>query len=443
MYYTIRKENKMERYALQNLLKWKENPSKKPLVIQGARQVGKTWLLKEFGKNYYQKVVYVNFDNNEKMDNLFSGDMDIEHIISGLEVYSQIKIIPNDTLIIFDEIQENPNALNSLKYFYENAPEYQIVSAGSLLGVALTHQGKSFPVGKVEFMDLYPMSFCEFLTAIGEEKLCELLRKLDFNLIKVFKSKYEELLKKYLYIGGMPEVVKNYVENKDFIKVRELQKQLLKAYEEDFGKHIAKKDTPKVQMIWDSIPSQLAKRNPKFIYRLLKEGARAKEFEDALIWLKKTGLVYQVNKLTKPDLPIFSYEDRSSFKLYMLDTGLFCAKSLLDVETLLDGSRIFEEFRASLTEQYVLQELKTLPEMPITYWEGKNSEVDFVIQHKNGVVPVEVKATTNLKAKSLKAYCDKYTPEKAVRTSLSDYKKTDHLFDIPLYCIENVNTILE
>ena len=433
----------MERYGLQTLIKWKEKRNRKPLIVQGVRQVGKTWLLKEFGKKYYKNVVYVNFDNNTRMDNLFAGDMDIPHIIEGLEIYASTKITPDDTLLIFDEIQENPNALNSLKYFYENAPEYHIASAGSLLGVALTHQGKSFPVGKVEFMDLYPMSFCEFLTAIGEEKLCDLIRKLDFSLIKAFRSQYEDLLKKYLYIGGMPEIVKNYVENKDFIQVRELQKQLLKAYEEDFGKHIDKTDTPKVQMIWDSIPSQLSKPNPKFVYGLLKEGARTKEFENALLWLKKTGLIYQISKLTKPDLPVFSYEDRSSFKVYMVDTGLFCAKSLLDVGTLLEGSQIFEEFRGSLTEQYVLQELKTLPDMPITYWEGKNAELDFVIQNKNNVIPIEVKATINLKAKSLKTYCYKYNPKQAVRTSLADYKKTDILFDIPLYCIESIKTILE
>ena len=432
----------MERYSLQALEKWKNKAGRKPLIIQGARQVGKTWLLKEFGCRYYEKTAYVNFDNNENMQILFSKGMEISQLLQGLELETETKITPNDTLIIFDEIQENPNTLNSLKYFYENAPEYHIVAAGSLLGVALTHQGKSFPVGKVEFMDLYPMSFYEFLDALGEDKLCSVLKQQNFALIETFKTKYEDLLKTYFYVGGMPEAVKNFAEHRDFQEVRELQNFLLKSYEQDFSKHIEKKDTPKVQMIWDSIPSQLAKPNPKFVYGMLKEGARAKEFENALIWLKKTGLVYQINKLKKPGLPIYAYEDRSSFKLYMLDTGLFCAKSLLDAKTLLAGSQIFEEFKGSLTEQYVLQELKTLSDMPITYWEGANSEVDFVVQRGSDVIPVEVKATTNLKAKSLKVYCEKYQPAQAVRTSLADFKKTENLTDMPLYIIENFDKII-
>lgn len=433
----------MERYLLQNLLKWKKKNNKKPLIIQGARQVGKTWLLKEFGQKYYPKTAYVNFDNNENMSILFSKGMSIPNLIQGLELETGVKITADDTLIIFDEIQENPNALNSLKYFYENAPEYNIVAAGSLLGVALTHQGKSFPVGKVEFMDMFPMSFYEFLDALGENQLCTLLKQQNFTLIEAFKNKCEDLLKTYFYVGGMPEVVKAFAEHKDFQEVREIQNFLLKSYEQDFSKHIEKKDTPKVQMIWDSIPSQLAKSNPKFVYGLLKEGARAKDFENALIWLKKTGLIYQINKLQKPGLPIYSYEDRSSFKVYMLDTGLFCAKSLLDAKTLLAGSQIFEEFKGSMTEQYVLQEFKIRSDMPITYWEGTNSEVDFVIQRNNEIIPVEVKASTNLKAKSLKAYCDKYKPAHAVRTSLADFKKTGNLTDIPLYLFENLDDILE
>lgn len=433
----------MERIALSKLIKWKNKPNRKPLVIQGARQVGKTWLMKEFGKTQYQKIAYINFENNERMIRLFSDDIDIERIITGLEIETDIKITPDDTLIIFDEIQENPNALNALKYFYENAPQYQIVSAGSLLGVALTHQGKSFPVGKVDFMNLYPMTFCEFLDALGEDKLCETIQSHDFQLISIFKDKYINWLKTYIYVGGMPEVVASFAQNKDFKEVRELQNNLLKSYVNDFSKHISSVSIPKVNMIWQSIPTQLAKENPKFIYGQLKTGARAKEFEDALNWLVKCGLVYQVNKITKPGMPIYSYEDVSSFKLYLLDTGLLCAMSLLDAKALLDGDAIFEEFKGSLTEQYVLQELKTIQDMPITYWTNDTSEVDFVIQVSDKVIPVEVKSTTNLKAKSLKIYREKYSPKKSVRTSLADYKVSEGLYDIPLYTIEQIINILE
>ncbi len=433
----------MQRYCLQTLIEWKNKKGRKPMIIQGARQVGKTWLAQEFGRTQYQNVAYINFDKNERMKELFSSNLEISRLISGMEIELGIKITQQNTLLIFDEIQESPRALTSLKYFCEEAPEYHILAAGSLLGVALTHKGMSFPVGKVEFMDLAPMSFYEFLDAIGENMLCDALKDLKLDLLKSFKTKCEELLKTYFYVGGMPEVVKTFVKNKDYSEVRELQNTILKSYENYFSKHIDAKDTPKVQMIWDSIPAQLSKPNPKFVYGLLKEGARAKEFKNALLWLTKTGLVHQVTKLNKPGLPIYAYEDRSSFKLFMIDIGLYCAKSMLDVKTLLEKTNIFKEFKGSLTEQYVLQQLKLLPTMPITYWESRNAELDFVIQKANDIIPIEVKASINLQAKSLKAYMDKYTPNIAIRTSLADYKQADNLYDIPLFVLESLNEILE
>lgn len=432
----------MRRTVFNKLLDWKNKKNRKPLILQGARQVGKTWLMKEFGKKEYIKTAYINFDKNENMQNLFSKDMDVKRLLMGLSLESDTQITPDDTLIIFDEIQENPNALNSLKYFYEQVPEYHIIAAGSLLGVALTHHGQSFPVGKVEFMNIFPMTFYEFLDAIGEEEFCKALKRNDFDLIKSFKNKYEEFLKQYLFVGGMPEAVANFAQNHDFAEVRNIQNNLLKAYEKDFSKHIKKQDEVKVELIWNSIPSQIAKENQKFIYGLVKPGSRASEFENALTWLEKTGLIYPVINISKPDLPLSGYEDRNFFKLYMIDVGLLCAKSLLPAKTLLEGNRIFEEFKGSLTEQYVLQQLKTLDNTPVYYWTGRTSEIDFVVQKEDFVIPIEVKAGINLKARSLAVYQEKYHPLKSVRTSLADFKVNDNLYDIPLYLIENLEQII-
>lgn len=436
-------EKIMKRTVFNGLVKWKNKPNRKPLILQGARQVGKTWLMQEFGKQEYKKTAYINFDKNENMKNLFSQDMDVQRLLRGLALESDTQITPNDTLIIFDEIQENPNALNSLKYFYEQVPEYHIIAAGSLLGVALTHHGQSFPVGKVEFMNIFPMSFYEFLGAIGEDDFCKILKQNDFEIIKSFKNKYEDFLRQYLFVGGMPEAVAHFAQYRDFNEVRNIQNNLLRAYEEDFSKHIDKPNIAKVNMIWNAIPSQIAKENQKFIYGQLKAGARAAEFENALTWLKETGLVYPITKISKPDLPLSGYEDRSFFKLYMLDVGLLCAKSLLPAKALLEGNRIFEEFKGALTEQYVLQQIKTLDNTPVYYWTGRTSEIDFVIQKDDFVIPVEVKAGINLKARSLTTYQDKYHPLKSIRTSLADFKINDNLYDIPLYLIENLNQIID
>ncbi len=432
----------MQRYALKHLINWKNKKNHKPLVIQGARQVGKTWLMQEFGKKYYEQVAYINFDVDVKSREIFDVDYDTERLIMDIGLATKTKINAENTLIIFDEIQECPRALTSLKYFRENAPQYDIIVAGSLLGVAC-HEGTGFPVGKVSFMNLFPLSFEEFLLAMGEERFVELLNKKDFKTIKLFNNKYEKLLKQYCYVGGMPEIVQDFVESKDFESVRNLQKEILSAYEEDFTKHIPTNTVAKIRLLWKSIPAQLSKENKKFIYGAAKEGARARDFEAALSWLINSGLVYRVNKITKPDLPITAYEDFNSFKLFVLDVGLLGAMTDLQADTIIDGNRIFEEFKGAIAEQYVLQQFKTIKDLPVFYWSNETSraEIDFVIQIKSDVVPVEVKAERNLQAKSLKVYMEKFKPNYAIRTSMADYKKMDNLIDLPLYTLENIKNL--
>lgn len=427
----------MKRKLLENLVEWKNRKAHKPLILEGARQVGKTWLMQEFGNTQYKKVAYINFDRNLKMRETFETDLDTKRLITAIGLDAEFKITPEDTLIIFDEIQECPRAITSLKYFNEDAPEYDIIAAGSLLGVA-HHTGTGFPVGKVEFLRLYPLSFTEFLDAMGKEQYVELIEKQDFEMIKIFSNKFEDLLKQYCYIGGMPEVVQNFVNNGDFNQVRTIQKRILSAYERDFSKHIPANTVEKARMLWNSIPTQLAKENKKFIYNAMKKGARAKEFETALTWLRNNGLIYQVHKITKPGLPIGAYADLDAFKLFVLDVGLLGALSGLEAKTILGKYEIFQEFKGAIAEQYVLQQFKTIDDMPIYYWtnETSRSEVDFVIQRESKVIPVEVKAATNLKARSLKIYMEHFKPELAIRTSLADYKKTENLVDIPLYAIE-------
>ncbi len=433
----------MKRKLIKDLIEWKNRKNHKPLILQGARQVGKTWIMKEFGRTQYKQVAYINFDSNEKLANVFSIDLDSTRLITAIGLEVGFKITPENTLIIFDEIQECPQAITSLKYFNENAPEYDIIAAGSLLGVA-HHSGTGFPVGKVEFLNLYPLNFLEFMEALGQDQLIELIYKKDFQMISIFKDKFEFLLKKYCYIGGMPEVVQDFVNNEDFNNARKLQKGILSAYEKDFSKHIPANMVEKIRMLWRSIPTQLAKENKKFIYNAIKKGGRAKEFETALAWLKDCGLIYQVHKIKKPGLPIAAYEDFDSFKLFILDVGLLGALTGLEAKTLLDKYVIFEEFKGAIAEQYVLQQFKTIEDLPIFYWTNETSraEVDFVIQLDSTVVPVEVKATTNLKARSLKIYMEKFTPEIAIRTSMADYKQADNLYDIPLYAIENIENII-
>ncbi len=433
----------MYRNAIEGLISWKNNPNKKPLIIEGARQVGKTWLMKEFGKTAYEKTIYINFDSNSRMKDLFSSDLNVERIVLGLELYSDCKITPENTLIIFDEVQEVPRALSSLKYFYENAPEYNIICAGSLLGIAL-HEGTSFPVGKVDFLNLYPLTFKEYLLAMGNEKYVDLLESGDYSLVTAFKQDLIDLLKQYYFIGGMPEAVKAFSDNKDFREVRDIQKRILNAYEQDFSKHAPAEIVPKIRMIWNSIPSQLAKENKKFIYGMVREGARAKEFENAIMWLSDCGLVHKVSRVTTGRLPLKAYEDMKAFKMYMLDVGLLGCMAGLNAKTLLDGKNLFVEFKGALTEQYVLQQMISEKDLNIYYYTntGGQCEIDFVVDNGESVVPIEVKAEVNLKAKSLKSYVEKFTPEIAVRTSMADYKNEDWLINLPLYAIGYLNKAL-
>ena len=435
--------NIMKRYAINKLIDWKESQNRKPLIIRGARQVGKTWLMKEFGKTQYKKTIYINFEDNDLMREHFSKDLNTKRIIEGLEL-EHSKIDSKNTLIILDEIQECPKALTALKYFYENNPEFHIVAAGSLLGVAL-HEDVSFPVGKVDFLDLYPLSFLEFLDAMGEENFVELLNKPDSDNIKTFKAKYIEWLKKYYYIGGMPEVVNDFVKNNDYKKARKIQENILSAYTSDFSKHISSTGKLKIDLLWESIPNQLTQESKKFVYKKIKQGARADEFEEALSWLINCGLVYKINRITKPAMPIRAYEDTKAFKLFILDVGLLCALSKLPARTLIDGDKIFTEFNGALAEQYVLQQLKTLDDMEVAYWISKsgNAEIDFVIQTDGYVIPVEVKATTNLQAKSLKVYREKFEPEISIRTSLADFEINNGLFNIPLFMAGKFDEILK
>ena len=426
----------MYRTAMENLLIWKRKKNKKPLIIRGARQVGKTWLMKEFGKTAYKETVYISFDNNSRMQTLFDGDLNVERIITGLELYAAHKIDAENTLLIFDEIQEVPKALTSLKYFNENAPQYQIVCAGSMLGVAL-HQGTSFPVGKVEFLDLYPLSFFEFMQAMGKEQYVKLLQNSDFEMATTFKQEYVDLLKHYYYVGGMPEVVLNFSENKDFNEAREIQQRILSAYEQDFSKYAPNEVVPRIRMLWNSIPAQLAKENKKFIYGLIKEGARAKEYELAMLWLTDCGLVHKVQRVMTPNLPLKAYEDLKAFKLFLVDIGLLSCMTGLRQQTLLDGNDLFKEFKGALTEQYVLQQLKTLKDVQTYYWTAERgmAEVDFIIDNGSDIIPIEVKAEANLQAKSLKVYREKFQPKLSIRTSMADYKKEDWLLNLPLWAL--------
>jgi len=427
----------MYRTAIEELHKWKAKRNKKPIIIRGARQVGKTWLMKEFGRVAFEKTVYINFDNNRRMTDLFSSDLDVERIVTGLELYCGQKIDPENTLLIFDEVQEVPKALTALKYFNENAPQYQIVCAGSLLGVAL-HQGTSFPVGKVEFLNLYPLSFTEFLRAMGNGQFAELLQKGDFSMATAFKQTYIDMLKYYYYVGGMPEVVRSFSENKDFSEAREIQRRILDAYEQDFSKHAPHNVVPRIRMVWNSVPAQLAKENKKFIYGLIKEGTRAREYEQALLWLTDCGLVHKVHRVKAPSMPLKAYEDWKAFKLFLVDVGLLSCMVNLNQSVLLDGNELFKEFKGALTEQYVLQQLKTLKGLEIYYWTNDRgrAEIDFVADNGSMVIPLEVKAETNLKAKSLKAYRQKFQPKLLVRTSMADYQCQERLLNLPLYAIE-------
>ena len=426
----------MYRKAMKDLVQWKKKSNRKPLIIRGARQVGKTWLMKKFGELHYSNTVYINCENNSRIKKLFSSGFDIESLIFGLRIESDSEITENKTLIILDEIQEAPQALTALKYFQENAPQYHIVSAGSLPGVSL-HSGISFPVGKVDFLNLHPLNFIEFLTASGNDALVELIERKDFKLISTFKQKYIDWLKKYYFVGGMPEAVVDFLAQNNLSSVRTIQTNLLTAYEQDFSKHPSPFDILKIRMLWNSLPSQLARENRKFLYGLIRSGARAREYESTIEWLKDSGLIHKVFRITKPGIPLTAYQDMKSFKIFMPDVGLLAAHSRLDSKTILEGNSIFEEFKGALTEQYVLQQLMAMNSITPFYWSAEKStgEIDFIFQLEDTVVPLEVKAAENLQSKSLRNFSRKYIHTQAFRTSLADYRKEDWVTNIPLYAI--------
>ena len=432
----------MKRLAYEGLLKWKSKQNRKPLLIKGARQVGKTWLMKEFGKNEYESVAYINFEKATQLANLFEADFDIPRILRSVQLITGIVPKPGETLIIFDEIQSVKRGLLSLKYFYEDAPEYHIIAAGSLLGLSI-HKDDSFPVGKVDFLELYPLSYEEFIVALGKNSLLDALHRRDWELTKAFKSNYIELLKQYYYIGGMPEVVKSFIQNNDYNEVREIQNSILESYNNDFSKHSPIEIVPRIKMIWNSIPSQLAKENRKFIYGAVKSGGRAKEFEVAIMWLEDAGLIHKISRVSNASLPLEGFVDIGAFKLFMVDIGLLGAKSGLDAKTIIEGNTIFGQYKGALTEQYVLQQLKCSTGIEIYYWSSEQgiAEIDFLIQTGGKVIPVEVKAQENLKAKSLKSFRDKFHPELSLRTSMSDFREEETLTNLPLYGISLINSL--
>lgn len=425
----------MRRDAMQQLYDWKEKTTRKPLIVRGARQVGKTWLMKEFASSAYRQFAYINFEDNEVMKDVFQKDFDVERILMAIQLVTGI-VVDTETLIIFDEIQEAPRGLTALKYFQEKAPQYHVVAAGSLLGIAM-HSNDSFPVGKVDFMDLYPLSFSEFLEAVGQEAFARLLAKKDWGLIAAFRSKLIDLLKQYYYVGGMPEVVNAFINHKDYAEVRQLQQTILDSYDRDFSKHAPIAEVPRIRMIWRSVPAQLAKENKKFIYGVVKEGARAKDFELAIEWLIDAGLIYKVSRVKKAGIPLSAYEDFSAFKLFLLDTGLMGAMSGLPPQALLVGNVLFSDYKGAITEQYVLQQLKSVKGLSIYYWSSDTSrgELDFLLQKDVSVIPVEVKAEENLQSKSLRFFVEKNAGLHGVRFSMSDYRKQEWMINYPLYSV--------
>ena len=429
----------MYRSAIKKLKEWKNKEDRKPMILMGARQVGKTWIMKEFGKNEYAKVAYISFYNNDRMNDVFDMDFDVDRIIMNLNIESGITITPNDTLIILDEIQNAPKALESLKYFCEDANEYHVIAAGSLLGVAV-HENVSFPVGKVDMLDLYPFSFREFLLAMDEKNLVMALDSKDFSIIDNFSDKFLFWLKNYYYIGGMPAVVDLFRRNKDYVKARQIQKDILRQYEQDFGKHVDAKNLPRIRMVWQSIPIQLAKENKKFFFGQIKKGARSSDFEIAIQWLMDSGLIYKVNRVNEPHMPLKAYINMSAYKLFILDIGLLGALSDLPAKTILEKDEIFVEFKGAFTEQYVLQQLICDTQYTPYYYGTDKSpfEQDFMIQMEDKIVPIEVKAEGNIRSQSLKVYCEKYHPKKAVRFSTLKYMDQGWMVNIPLYAVSTL-----
>jgi len=422
----------MERKIIEKMVLWQDKKNRKPLIIQGARQVGKTWIMKAFGEAHFQNVAYINFESSVRLQSVFKDDFDINRIITVFEIEANVTINSQTTLLILDEIQEAEKGLTALKYFYENAPEYFVLAAGSLLGVSL-QKNNTFPVGKVDFLYLYPLNFEEFLINSNEKGLVKALHEKEWNIIAPFHEKLVHYLRIYYFVGGMPEAVNTYIETKNFNQIRTIQKNIVLGYENDFMKYAPIEIVPKIRMVWQSIMGQLAKENKKFIYGQLKKGARAKEFETAINWLTNAGLLIKCMKVAKPTIPIKSYTDYDVFKLYLLDVGLLNAMADVSEQILLNKNQILIEFKGALTEQFVCQELYIANE--IFYWTAENAtaELDFLIQKGSHIIPIEVKAEENLKAKSLKVFEDKYSSQNATRISMSCYRKEDWLENIPLY----------
>ncbi|HIT12160.1 MAG TPA: ATP-binding protein [Candidatus Pelethosoma merdigallinarum] len=433
----------MKRFITDSLIAWKNSKTRKPLILKGARQVGKTYILKEFGEKYYHDMVYFNFDHDEGLSDLFKNTKDPKRIIEQLALASGKKIVPNDTLIFFDEIQECPNALNSLKYFCEEVPEYHIVCAGSLLGIRLSRT--SFPVGKVDFLQLYPLSFSEFLIADHCENLVEYMSHLDQiePIPSLFESQLIEKLKTYFIIGGMPEAVYSWVNEKDIEKVNYIQDNILQAYESDFSKHTTNSEANKISLIWNGIPSQLAKENKKFVYQAIKPGARAREYEDALNWLNDANLIYKTYNVTKPVFPLTAYHDLSSFKVYLNDVGLLRRMSRLDSRIILEGHKLFEEFKGSFTENYVFTMLNNFYDGIPNYYTFDRYEIDFLLQYHNQIIPVEVKSGKSHNHISLTKFHEKYNNEISICFSLDNLKKDGNIVNIPLYLVEYLDQILK
>ena len=433
----------MERFITKKLLKWKESPYRKPLILRGARQVGKTYIIKDFGNKYYDNMVYFNFEYDEGLKSLFKNTKDPKRIIEQLIFASGSKIAPCNTLIIFDEIQECVDALNSLKYFCEETPEYHIICAGSLLGIRLSHS--SFPVGKVDFLNLYPMSFSEFLIADGFSNLVDYMSNINEikPLEEIITSQLEEKLKAYFIVGGMPEVVNSWVNEKDILRVNYLQDSILSSYENDFAKHITNNEAIKVSLIWNGIPSELAKENKKFIYGLVKEGARAREYESALNWLNDADLVKKVYNVSKPSFPLKAYNDLSSFKIYMLDVGLLRRMSNLDSKIILEGNRLFEEFKGSFTENYCLNMLSVVLDRIPNYFVFDRYEIDFVMEINNNIVPIEVKSNVSNNHISLTRFNEKFNNETSIVFSMNNLSKNGKIVNIPLYLIEYLDNLIK
>ncbi|GBU21106.1 ATPase [Fibrobacteres bacterium R8-0-B4] len=431
----------MNRLILKDLKKWKTSPNRRPLLLYGARQVGKTWVLKNFGETEYKNYLYLDFSKSEILPKIFDDSIAPDAIIRKLETHYGKQIAPDETLLIFDEIQESQRAKDALKSFNEDAPQYHIAAAGSFLGVAA---GK-FPVGQTYHLTLYPMNFYEFLEAVSKERYIDLFKTLDKDKLSGVSDLLRETLKTYFYVGGMPKAVSVYANTGDLAEVRRAQEDILNGYKGDFSKHIKGTDIPKARMLWDSVPVHLSKEKKKFVYKEIKAGGRAAEFENAMDWLTRTGLVYRVARTGTPKIPLVAYQEREIFKLYSLDVGLLCAQANIDIQTIVSpNTDIFNDFNGAITEQYVLQELKSVTGNPILYWanEKGHSEVDFIMQYKNEIVPIEAKAEVNARAKSLAVYMNEYNPEHAVRTSMRNYGAAANLYSIPLFMIESIEDVL-